>query len=82
MFKKIRIWLIHLLGGVTLEKYDRLALYAGKKAVEHNKEINRYHCAVREICRRSDNTYYDWCCDHCAVDDCKHGGWCGRFAPK
>lgn len=81
MLKRIRIWLIRLLGGVALERYDRLLDYTARKAVEHNKEINRYHRAVREICRRSDHSYYDWCCDRCAVDDCKRDGWCGKFEP-
>lgn len=84
MFKKLRIWLLHLLGGVTIEKYDRMASYAGKLQAEYNAEIKRYRAAVREICRRSDNTYYDWCCDRCercVGAACARNGWCDSFKP-
>lgn len=81
MLKKLRIWLLHLLGGVPIEKYDRMVAYAGKRQAEHNAEIKRYRAAVREICRRSDNTYYDWCCDRCAGADCARNGWCDSFKP-
>ena len=43
--------------------------------------IALYKNAIREICRRSENTYYDWCCDHCACDCDKRNGWCNDFKP-
>jgi hypothetical protein len=38
---------------------------------------------VREICRRSENTYYDWCCDVCCMrgENCRANGWCRSFWP-
>lgn len=48
---------------------------------EYEDEIRDYRIAVREICRRSDNTYYDWCCDQCACDCDKRNGWCNGFEP-
>ena len=43
--------------------------------------IALYKNAIREICRRSENTYYDWCCDQCACDCDKRNGWCNDFEP-
>lgn len=48
---------------------------------EYEDEIRDYRIAVREICRRSDNTYYDWCCDQCACNCDKRNGWCAAFEP-
>jgi hypothetical protein len=74
----IRKWLIDILGGVPMCFYDSMASLAN----HFNEQINDYRIAIREICRRSDNTYYDWCCDQCACDCDKRNGWCAAFAPK
>lgn len=81
LFERVRIWLLHCLGGVSIEKYDRMAAYAGKLKMEHSAEKEQYRTAIREICRRSDSTYYDWCCDRCGEKDCARNGWCDRFKP-
>ena len=74
----IRKWLIDILGGVPMCLYDSMASLAN----HFNEQINDYRVAIREICRRSENTYYDWCCDQCACDCDKRNGWCAAFAPK
>ena len=43
--------------------------------------IALYKNTIREICRRSENTYYDWCCDQCACNCDKRNGWCNDFEP-
>lgn len=58
--------------------YDSMASLAN----HFNEQINDYRVAIREICRRSENTYYDWCCDQCACDCDKRNGWCNGFEPK
>ena len=67
----IRKWLIDILGGVPMCLYDSMASLAN----HFNEQINDYRVAIREICRRSENTYYDWCCDQCACD-------CDKIATK
>lgn len=73
----IRKWLIDILGGVPMCFYDSMASLAN----HFSEQINDYRIAVREICRRSDNTYYDWCCDQCACNCDKRNGWCNGFEP-
>lgn len=73
----IRKWLIDILGGVPMCFYDNMASLAN----HFNEQINDYRVAIREICRRSGNTYYDWCCDQCACDCDKRNGWCNGFEP-
>lgn len=73
----IRKWLIDILGGVPMCFYDSMVSLAN----HFNEQLNDYHIAVREICRRSENTYYDWCCDQCACDCDKRNGWCNGFEP-
>lgn len=70
-------WLIDILGGVPMCFYDSMASLAN----HFNEQINDYRIAIREICRRSDNTYYDWCCDQCACNCDKRNGWCNGFEP-
>ena len=74
----IRKWLIDILGGIPMCFYDSMVSLAN----HFNEQINDYRVAVREICRRSENTYYDWCCDQCACDCDKRNGWCAAFATK
>lgn len=66
----IRLWLLDVLGGVPKPHYDYLhgLLYSERRdhnmiCCEYEDEIRDYRIAVREMCRRSENTYYDWCCD-------------------
>ena len=73
----IRKWLIDILGGVPMCFYDSMV----SLATHFNEQINDYRIAVCEICRRSENTYYDWCCDQCACDCDKRNGWCNGFEP-
>lgn len=73
----IRKWLIDILGGVPMCFYDSMASLAN----HFNEQIEDYRVAIREICRRSENTYYDWCCDQCACDCDKRNGWCNGFEP-
>lgn len=84
----IRLWLLDVLGGVSKPHYDRLygLLHRERKDFDalchdYNEEIEDYRTAVREICRRSENTYYDWCCDQCACNCDKRNGWCNGFEP-
>ncbi len=86
----IRMWLIDILGGVPKPQYDYLhgLLYRSREDFKAlcrgtNKEINNYRIVVREICRRSDNAYYDWCCEYCdnARECGKPNGWCDGFVP-
>lgn len=84
----IRKWLIDILGGVPKPHYDYLhgLLYSERKDYdivcrEYDEEISDYRVAIQEICRRSNNTYYDWCCDVCACNCDKRNGWCNDFKP-
>lgn len=70
-------WLIDILDGIPMCFYDSMANLEN----HFNEQINDYRVAIREICRRSENTYYDWCCDQCACDCDKRNGWCNGFEP-
>ena len=85
---KIRMWLLGLLHGEPEECAKKTEDAYMDYIREQRKQISMlvevialYKNAVREICRRSENTYYDWCCDHCACDCDKHNGWCNDFEP-
>lgn len=79
---KIADWLIKLLGGYT--QYDMNA-----KDAEVHQAANRacaevivpWVKAVQEICRRSDDAYYPFCCEYCATPCKKPNGWCKDFQP-
>lgn len=84
----IRLWLLDVLGGVPKPHYDYLHGLLHSERRDHNMicyeyedEIRDYRIAIREICRRSENTYYDWCCDQCACNCDKRNGWCNGFEP-
>lgn len=84
----IRLWLLDVLGGVPKPQYDYLhgLLRSERKDFDalchdYNEEIEDYREAIREICRRSENTYYDWCCDQYACNCDKRNGWCNDFEP-
>ena len=76
---KIKNWLIDKLGGYTKE--DMNLLYKSEVAVRRLL-LQAWVNTVQEICRRSDDTYYDWCCEYCDRVCDKHNGWCRRFEPK
>ena len=85
---KIRMWLLGLLHGEPEECAKKTKDAYMDYIREQRKQISMlvetialYKNAVREICRRSENTYYDWCCDQCACDCDKRNGWCNDFEP-
>ena len=85
---KIRMWMLGLLHGEPEECAKKTKDAYMDYIREQRKQISMlvetialYKNAIREICRRSENTYYDWCCDHCACDCDKRNGWCNDFEP-
>ena len=79
IIRKIKDWLIDKLGGYTKE--DMNLLY--KSQVEVRRLLlQAWEKTVQEICRKSNDTYYDWCCEYCSKVCDKHNGWCRRFEPK
>ena len=85
---KIRIWLLGLLHGEPEECAEKTEDAYMDYIREQRKQISMlvetialYKNAIREICRRSKNTYYDWCCDHCACDCDKRNVCCNDFEP-
>ena len=85
---KMRMWLLGLLHGEPEECAEKTEdaymdyIREQRKQISMLKEtIALYKNAIREICRRSENTYYDWCCDQCACDCDKRNGWCNDFEP-
>ena len=84
----IRMWLLSLLHGEPEECAEKTEEAYMDYIREQNKKISMlvetialYKNAIREICRRSENTYYDWCCDQCDCDCDKRNGWCNDFEP-
>lgn len=88
LIEKLRLWLISRLNAVPMDEFSQIfregvhanEMLAAERA-ESQRIIARFQCAIREICRRSDNTYYDWCCDQCACNCDKRNGWCNGFEP-
>lgn len=85
---KIRMWLLGLLHGKpeecaekTEDMHIRIISAQSKRISMLVEAIALYKNAIREICRRSENTYYDWCCDQCVCDCDKRNGWCNAFEP-
>ena len=85
---KIRLWLLGLLHGEPEECAEKAEDAYMDYIREQRKQISMlveaialHKNAIREICRRSENTYYDWCCDQCACDCDKRNGWCHDFEP-
>ena len=79
IIRKIKDWLIDKLGGYTKE--DMNLLYKGEVAVRRLL-MQAWVKTVQEICRKSNDTYYDWCCEYCAERCDKRNGWCEKFEPK
>lgn len=76
IIQKFKNWLIKLLGGYTLEEVHRAV---NRTCAE---VIVPWVKAVQEICRKSDNTYYPFCCEYCATPCKKPNGWCKEFWPS
>ena len=93
---KLRVWLIRKLGGVPneIEKTafetvleENAKLYKKISDRDSRLEILRWQVkalrkVIREICRRSETSYYDWCCEYCATPCDRRNGWCHRFKPR
>ena len=79
IIRKIKDWLIDKLGGYTKE--DMNLLYNSQVEVRRLL-LQAWVKTVQEICRKSTDTYYDWCCDYCDVACCKRNGWCEKFTPR
>lgn len=75
----IRMWLIDILGGVPKPQYDGMTTVL----TNYIHKVDDYRITVREICRRSRYSYYDWCCDQCsnACYCANRNGWCSGFEP-
>ena len=79
LWKMFKTWLIDKLGGYT--KSDMNLLY--KSQVEVRRLLlQAWVKTVQEICRKSNDTYYDWCCEYCGRDCGKRNGWCEKFTPR
>ena len=88
LIEKLRLWLLGLLHGEPEECAEKTEDAYMDYISEQRKQISMlvetialYKNAIREICRRSENTYYDWCCDQCVCDCDKRNGWCDDFEP-
>ena len=79
IIRKIKNWLIDKLGGYTKE--DMNLLYKSQVAVR-KLLLQAWEKTVQEICRKSNDTYYDWCCEYCATPCKKPNGWCKDFCPS
>ena len=79
IIRKIKNWLIDKLGGYTKE--DMNLLYKSQAAVRRLL-LQAWEKTVQEICRKSNDTYYDWCCEYCSKVCEKRNGWCRRFERK
>ena len=79
IIRKIKNWLIDKLGGYTKE--DTNILYKAQVEVRRLL-LQAWAKTVQEICRKSDNTYYDWCCEYCGTYCDKRNSWCEKFHPK
>lgn len=88
LIEKLRLWLIRRLNAVPMDEHTELCREGisllqrlERQEAEQKRLTERFRYAVREICRRSENTYYDWCCDVCCMrgENCRANGWCSSF---
>lgn len=79
--KTLREKILDKLGGVPKEYHAGSMRYWKERVMQLNSMCNSYFIIVREICRRSDYNYYDWCCEFCDRDCRARDGWCERFKP-
>lgn len=90
LLHKLRMWMLRLLNGCPDEMLNDAISIAERdikkreRAIACYQDIIRdYKTVVREICRRSEHSYYDWCCDVCCMrgENCRANGWCSSFWP-
>ena len=81
IIQNIKAWLIHKLGGLPEDEVRDLRRFLLLAAAEAHVKCCKPWAKTVEICRRSDNSYYDWCCEYCSLTCDKRDGWCKRFAP-
>ena len=79
IIRKIKDWLIDKLGGYTKE--DRNILYKAQDELRRLL-LQAWAKTVQEICRKSGNSYYDWCCEYCGRYCDKRNSWCEKFTPR
>lgn len=90
LIKKLRLWLIGRLNAVPMDEHTELCREGisllqrlERQEAEQKRLTERFRYAVREICRRSDTSFYDWCCEYCCMThNCRRDGWCNRFWPR
>ena len=87
IIKKVRIWLIHKLGGVPVEEYKMLFKIHGSQLKSANDIASRLRYVIMQICTRGTRpdgttTYYDFACEYCNSTCFNPVGWCPRFRPK
>lgn len=78
LIEKFKNWLIKKLGGFTKGDFIR---NVNRTCDAHFEALIPWRKTVQELCRKSDDTYYDWCCEYCAQPCNKRNGWCERFHP-
>ena len=87
IIKKVRIWLIHKLGGVPVEEYKMLFKIHGSQLKSANDIASRLRYVIMQICTRGTRpdgttTYYDFACEYCNSTCANPVSWCTRFCPK
>ena len=79
IIRKIKNWLINKLGGYTKEEMN---IWHKAQVELRRLLLQAWADTVQEICRRSGNSYYDWCCEYCNRYCDKRNGWCEKFTPR
>ena len=79
IIQKIKDWLIGKLGGYTKME---LNLLCESQVAARSLMLQAWADTVQEICRKSGNSYYDWCCEFCDRECDKRNGWCEKFTPR
>ena len=79
IIRKIKNWLINKLGGYTKEEMN---IWHKAQVEVRRLLLQAWAKTVQEICRKSGNSYYDWCCEYCGRYCDKRNGWCEKFRPE
>ena len=79
IIRKIKNWLIGKLGGYTKEEMN---IWHKAQVELRRLLLQAWAKTVQEICRKSGNSYYDWCCEYCGRYCDKRNGWCEKFEPR
>ena len=79
LWKMFKTWLIDKLGGYTKEEMN---LLHESQAAARSLMLQAWADTVQEICHKSGNSYYDWCCEYCDRECDKRNGWCEKFTPR